>query len=317
MVLPGVPAVGPVVAADVRHALRSGRAVVALESSLITHGLPRPLNLEVALACEARVRGEGAVPATVAVHDGRLLVGLRREALEELSAAEDASKASRHTLAAALGRPGWAGTTVSATMIAAHAAGIAILATGGIGGVHHDAGRSFDVSADLEELARTPVAVVCSGPKSIVDARLTLEYLETRGVPVVGCGTDELPGFWARETGLPVPAGVGTPEEAAALAIRHWGLGLGTGIVFAVPVPREAELPREDAREAIAQALAEAGAAEITGAAATPWLLARIGELTGGRSVVANRALIEHNAGIAARIAVALLRHSGGDRARA
>ena len=191
-------------------------------------------------------------------------------------------------------------------MIAAHAAGVRVFATGGIGGVHRGGERSFDISADLEELARTPVAVVCSGPKSILDTRLTLEYLETRGVPVVGCGTDELPGFFARESGLPAPMSVGTPAEAAALARRHWGLGLATGLVFAVPVPEAAALPRDEADAAIEQALAEADAAGIHGPAATPWVLRRVAELTDGRSVEANVALIEHNAEVAARIAVAL-----------
>jgi pseudouridine-5'-phosphate glycosidase len=298
-------ALQPVVARDVRHALRSGRGVVALESTLISHGLPAPQNLEVALASEAAVRAQGAVPATIAVHFGRLVVGLRRAELEELAEADGVLKVSRHNLAAALGGPGWGATTVSATMIAAHQANIRFFATGGIGGVHRGGERSFDISADLEELARTPVAVVCSGPKSILDARLTLEYLETRGVPVVGCGTDELPGFYARSSGLPAPMSVGTPAEAAALAHRHWALGLGTGIVFVVPVPDVAALPRTEADAAIEQALAEADEAGIHGPVATPWVLRRVAELTDGRSTVANVALIEHNAEVAARIAMA------------
>ncbi|MFI5261393.1 MAG: pseudouridine-5'-phosphate glycosidase [Candidatus Limnocylindrales bacterium] len=297
---------GPVVAREVRHALRTGRGVVALESTLISHGLPAPRNLEVALGSEAAVRAHGAVPATVAIHFGRLQVGLRRDELTELAQASGVLKVSRHNMAAALGSATWAATTVSATMIAAHAAGLHIFATGGIGGVHRGGERSFDISADLEELARTPVAVVCSGPKSILDTRLTLEYLETRGVPVVGCGTDELPGFFARESGLRAPVSVGTPTEAAALASRHWGLGLTTGIVFAVPVPDAAALPREEADAAIDQALAEADSAGIHGPAATPWVLRRVAELTDGRSIEANVALIEHNAEVAARIAVAL-----------
>ncbi|MGZ6379046.1 MAG: pseudouridine-5'-phosphate glycosidase [Candidatus Limnocylindrales bacterium] len=297
----------PIVAPDVRHALRSGRGVVALETTLISHGLPAPRNLEGALASEAAVREQGAVPATVAVHFGRLVVGLRRAELEELTEATGVLKVSRHNLAAALGSAAWGATTVSATMIAAHQTGIRVFATGGIGGVHRGGERSFDISADLEELARTPVAVVCSGPKSILDARLTLEYLETRGVPVVGCGTDELPGFYARQSGLPAPMSVGTPIEAAALASRHWGLGLATGIVFAVPVPESAALSRDEADGAIEQAIAEADAAGIHGPAATPWILRRVAELTDGRSVEANVALIEHNAEVAARIAMALV----------
>ena len=294
------------IAPAVADALATGRPVVALESTLISHGLPAPRNVEVALAAEAAVRAEGAVPATIAVRDGRLLVGLSRTEIETLAAARDVVKASRHNLAAALGRPGWAGTTVSATMIAAHLAGIQVLATGGIGGVHRGGSASMDVSADLDELARTPVLVVCAGPKSILDVRLTLEVLETRGVPVLGLATDELPGFFSRSSGLQLQIRVETPAEAAALARRHWGLGLTTGIVVAVPVPEPAALPRAEADAAIDRAIAEAEAAGIHGPAATPWVLARVAELTDGRSIAANVALIEHDASVAARIAVAL-----------
>ena len=291
---------------EVAAALGAGRPVVALESTLISHGLPAPRNVEVALAAEAAVRAEGATPATVAVHDGRLLVGLAPEGIEELGAARDVAKASRQGLAAALGRPGWAGTTVSATMIVAALAGIRVLATGGIGGVHRGGASSMDVSADLDELARTQVLVVCAGPKSILDARLTLEVLETRGVPVVGLGVDELPAFFSRTSGLPLYLRVETPSEAAALARRHWALGLAGGVVLAVPVPEGAALPRGDAEAAIYRAVAEADAAWIRGPAATPWILSRVAELTGGRSIAANAALIEHDASVAARCAVAL-----------
>ena len=300
------PSLTPVIARDVAHALAAGRGVVALESTLISHGLPYPRNVEVARASEAAIRAQGAVPATVAVRFGRLAVGLRDEDLETLAKASEVIKASRHNLAYALGQPGWAATTVSATMIAAHAAGIRVFATGGIGGVHRGGAQSLDISADLEELARTPVAVICSGPKSILDARLTLEYLETRGVPVVGCGTDRLPGFYSRSSGLAAPLSVATPQEAAALATRHWELGLGSGLVFGVPVPEAAALPREEADRAIDAAVAGAEAAGVHGPAATPWILARVAELTEGRSMDANVALIVHNAEVAARIAVAL-----------
>ena len=302
------PSLAPMVAPEVAEALDAGRAVVALESTLISHGLPYPRNVEVARASEAAIRGQGAVPATIAVRFGRLAVGLRDEDLETLAQAHDVIKASRHNLAYALGQSGWAATTVSATMIVAHACGIRVFATGGIGGVHRGGARSLDISADLEELARTPVAVVCSGPKSILDARLTLEYLETRGVPVVGCGTDELPGFYSRSSGLAAPLSVATPEEAAALARRHWDLGLGGGLVFGVPVPEGAALSREEADRAIDAAVAEAEAAGVHGPASTPWILARVAELTEGRSMDANVALIVHNAEVAARIAVALTR---------
>lgn len=294
------------VASEVAGALQTGRAVVALESTLISHGLPAPRNLEVARAAEAAVRAEGAVPATVAVHSGHLVVGLADAELEGLARAPEALKVSRHNLAFALGRPGWSATTVSATMIAARAAGIRVFATGGIGGVHRGGALTMDVSADLEELARTPVAVVCSGPKSILDAGLTLEYLETRGVPVAALGVDELPGFYSRSSGLVAPLTVAGPEEAAALARRHWALGLGSGLVFAVPVPEGAALPRDVAERAIEAAVREAEAAAVHGPAATPWILSRIAELTNGRSLEANVALIVHNAAMAARIAIAL-----------
>jgi pseudouridine-5'-phosphate glycosidase len=302
---------------------------VALESTLITHGLLAPRNTEVALAAEAAVRGEGATPATIAVHDGQLVVGLSGPEIEALAeaaatagraAASTASstaastagrarslpKASRHNLAAALASGGWAGTTVSTTMIAAAMAGIRVFATGGIGGVHRGGEASLDISADLDELARTAVLVVCAGPKSILDVPRTLEVLETRGVPVVGLGTDEVPGFFARTSGLPLHIRVGSAAEAARLASRHWDLGLGSGVLVVVPVPEAAALPLEEAEMAITRAIADADAAGIHGPDATPWILARVAVLTDGRSVVANVALIEHNAAVAARIAVAM-----------
>ena len=294
------------ISAEVGDALAAGRPVVALESTLITHGLPAPANLAVALASEAAVRREGATPATIAIRGGRLLVGLSADELALLAAATGAAKASRHNLAAVLGGGGWAGTTVSATMIVAHLAGIRVLATGGIGGVHRGGAASMDVSADLDELARTPVLVVCAGPKSILDVRLTLEVLESRGVPVVGLAVDELPGFFSRTSGLPLHVRVETPAEAAALARRHWSLGMAGGIVVTTPVPAAAALGSEEAGRAIERALAEAEAGGIGGPAATPWILARVAELTGGRSTVANVALIEHDAEVGARIAAAL-----------
>jgi pseudouridylate synthase len=214
-------------------------------------------------------------------------------------------------LALALAGGGWAGTTVSATMIAAHLAGIGVFATGGIGGVHRGGERTMDVSADLDELARTPVLVVCSGPKSILDVDLTLEYLETRGVPVVGWGTSELAGFWSVGSGRRLAASVADASEAADLAARHWQLGLGSGLVIAAPVPQAAALGREETDAAISKALADAGAAGVHGPASTPWVLARVAELTGGRSVEANMALIENNARIAAEIALRLAATGG------
>ena len=293
---------------EVAGALRDGRPVVALESTLISHGLPYPQNFEVALASEAAVREAGAVPATVAIRDGRFLVGLARGSLEALATAPEGSarKAARPSLAAALDAGGWAATTVSATMIAAHAAGIRVFATGGIGGVHRGASESFDLSSDLEELARTPMAVVCAGPKAILDVPATLEYLETRGVPVVAVGQDELPGFYARSLGVRAPVSVADVAGGARLAAAHLGLGLGSSVLICVPLPEAAALPAGLAREAIDQAIAEAAAARVAGPELTPWLLARIATITNGDSVRANTALIVNNALVAGQLAVML-----------
>lgn len=299
---------------EVAAALADGRPVVALESTLISHGLPYPRNLEVAQASEAAVRSAGAVPATVAVARGRLQVGLDDPALQALATAAPGSvrKAARPSLAAALSSGGLAATTVSATMIVAHAAGIGVFATGGIGGVHRGAlgGRmpSFDISSDLDELGRTPVAVVCAGPKAILDVPLTLEYLETRGVPVVAIGMDEVPGFYARGSGVPAPLSVPDVAAAADLVRAHRALGLGSGLLICTPVPEADALPDDVAGEAVARAVRDAEAAGITGPAVTPWLLARIAEITGGASVRANTALIVHDAQVAGELAVALAR---------
>jgi pseudouridine-5'-phosphate glycosidase len=288
---------------DVLWALADRTPVVALESTLITHGLPYPQNLEVARAAEAAVRGEGAVPATVAIGEGRIRVGLSDDDLERLARTSDPPhrKASRPTLAAALAEDGWAGTTVSATMLAAHAAGIQVFATGGIGGVHR--GSSFDVSSDLEELARTPVVVVCAGPKSILDVPATIEVLETRGVPVVSLGQPNVAGFFAVDSGVPAPL-VARDETALARLVRtHLALGFGSGVLVCVPVPGTDALDPDIAESAAARANDEAHEAGIEGPAITPWVLARVAELTGGRSIRANRALIVNNAAVAARLA--------------
>ena len=294
------------VSTRIRSALDAGRAVVALESTLITHGLAAPRNLEAARRAEEAVRAGGAEPATVAVMDGQLVVGLSDSQLEQLASIQGARKASRATLGLALAEGGWAGTTVSATMIAAYLAGIQVFATGGIGGVHRGGADSFDISADLDELARTPVLVVCAGPKSVLDVDLTLEYLETRGVPIVGYGTRDLAGFFARESGRRLEGSVADADAAARLAATHWGLGLESGVLIANPVPAEAALAREEAELAIARAVADSEAAGVHGPATTPFVLARVAELTNGRSVAANLALIENNARVAADIAVAL-----------
>jgi pseudouridylate synthase len=298
------------VAPEVAAALESGRPVVALESTLISHGLTWPDNLAVARASQAAVREADAVPATVAIHAGELLVGLDDAALQALATAAPGSvaKAARPSLAAALAAGGWAATTVSATMIAAHAAGIRVFATGGIGGVHRatGAGVSLDISSDLDELARTAMAVVCAGPKAILDVPNTLEVLETRGVPVVAVGQAELPGFYGRSAGIAAPHSAPNVGAAAALVAAQLGLGLGAGILLCLPVPAEAALPESVAREAVDRATAEAEQAGIHGPALTPWLLARIATITAGASVRANTALTVNNAGFAGQLAAAL-----------
>jgi pseudouridine-5'-phosphate glycosidase len=295
------PAARLAIAPEVAAALAAGRPVVALESTLISHGLPYPDNLAVARRSESAVRASGGVPATIAIHDGRMLVGLADAQLGELARAEGVLKAARPSLAAALAGGGWAGTTVSATMIGARAAGIGVFATGGIGGVHR--GAPLDISSDLEELARTPMVVVCAGPKAILDVPATMEYLETRGVPVVVIGQDEVPGFYARGSGVRAPHSVADEAEAAHVAQLHLELGLGSAILVCVPVPSADALPDHVSRAAVERALADADDASVHGPELTPWILARVAAITEGASVRANTALIEHNAGVAARIA--------------
>jgi len=293
---------------DVAAAVKAGRPIVALESTLITHGLPHPQNIEVVLACGDAIRESGCEPATIAIHDGTIHVGLDDRQLLELATAPAGSvlKASRPSLAEAFDRPGWSATTVSATMIAAKAAGIDVFATGGIGGVHRGASDSFDISADLDELARTSVAVVCAGPKEILDVAKTLEYLETRGVPVVTIGQEDLPGFYARSSGLRSPSWVADDGAAARRVRTHLGLGLRGGILVCVPVPEADALPSDVARRAIDEATAGAEAAGVRGPELTPWVLARMAELTDGASIKANTALIVNNARAAGRLAAAL-----------
>jgi pseudouridine-5'-phosphate glycosidase len=293
---------------DVAAAVKAGRPIVALESTLITHGLPHPQNIDVVLACGDAIRESGCEPATIAIHDGTIHVGLDDRQLLELATAPAGSvlKASRPSLAEAFDRPGWSATTVSATMIAAKAAGIDVFATGGIGGVHRGASDSFDISADLDELARTSMAVVCAGPKAILDVAKTLEYLETRGVPVVTIGQEDLPGFYARSSGLRSPSWVADDAAAARRVRTHLGLGLRGGILVCVPVPEADALPSDVARKAIDEAIAGADAAGIRGPELTPWVLARMAALTDGASIKANTALIVNNARAAGRLAAAL-----------
>jgi pseudouridine-5'-phosphate glycosidase len=289
---------------EVSAALQSRRPVVALESTLIAHGLPWPANLETARQAESAVRAEGAVPATVAVWEGRPVIGLDAGQLERLARQPDVRKASSRDLAAAIVQKAFAATTVAATMVLAQRAGLRVFATGGIGGVHPVAGVSFDISADVLELARTPVAVVCAGAKGILDLAATLETLETMSVPVVGYGTDEFPAFLLASSGLPVSARVDSPADAAALCQAHWNLG-GAGIVLAQPLPAETALAPEDFHRALVRAESQARAQGVRGPAVTPFLLAQLAELTGGRTLRANQALIVANARLAARVAAA------------
>ena len=290
---------------EVRAALAGAAPVVALESTIISHGMPWPSNVETALRVEAEVRAGGAVPATIAVIDGRLKVGLSRSEIEQLGRlGPAAAKASRRDLALLIARGATAATTVAATMIIAARAGLRVFATGGIGGVHRGASASFDISADLQELARTPVAVVCAGAKAILDLGLTLEYLETHGVPVIGYRTNNLPAFFSRDSGLALEHRLDTPADIARAMQAHWALG-GGGLVIANPIPAENELTREVIGHVIDQALADALSQGIAGKAVTPFLLERVNAISGGRSLASNIALILNNARLAAQIAVA------------
>ncbi len=288
----------------VRAALVDHCPIVALESTLITHGLPRPVNLEVARCLEAVVRDNGATPATIAILDGELYAGLEPGQLELLANTEDVRKVSRRDLPIVTAQKGHGATTVAATMWIAAQAGIRVFATGGIGGVHR--GQPFDVSADLPELAQTPVVVVCAGAKAILDLPLTLEWLETNGVPVLGFGTDTFPAFYSRSSGLPVDARCDTAEDAAHIIRAKFNLDLPGGVLIGVPVPEKYAVAPEDIELAIQQALKMAEAENIRGKAISPFLLKHISELTGGESLKANIALLENNARVAAQIARAL-----------
>lgn len=297
--------------AVVEDARRRGRPIVALESTIITHGMPYPQNVETARRVEAEVRAHGAEPATVAVMAGAVQVGLDDAALEELGRARDVLKLSRADLAVCLASGRTGATTVAATMICARLAGIEVFATGGIGGVHRGAETSFDVSADLRELAETPVSVVSAGAKAILDLPKTLEALETLGVPVIAVGQHEFPAFWSRSSGLPAPLRLDTPAEIAAAHLMRARLGLPGGQLVANPIPADAEIPRETIVPFVEQALAEAAARGVAAKAVTPFLLQRLFELTAGRSLAANIALVLNNARLAARIAAEIVRQRG------
>jgi pseudouridine-5'-phosphate glycosidase len=308
-----VPYPLPTLTPEVFDALQTRRPIVALESTVITHGLPWPQNLELARRMEATVRAGGACPATIAILKGEVKVGLSDAELEYLAQAKGVMKVSRRDYPVALAQKCDGATTVAGTMIAAHWAGIRIFATGGIGGVHRRldaaAASDLDVSADLPELARTPVVVVCAGAKAILDLPATLEWLETHGVPVIGYGTDEFPAFYSRESGLKLEARADTPQQAAAIVQAMWEMDFTGGLLVCVPVPEQAARPRAYMERAIGQALNDAAAAGLRGKDLTPYLLGRVAELTQGESLAANLALLENNAQVAAKIA-GVLGHS-------
>jgi pseudouridine-5'-phosphate glycosidase len=296
------------VSPEIADALAAGRPVVALETTIVSHGMPWPANLETALAVEDEVRRAGALPASIAIIDGKIRVGLTPAELETLAKARDVLKLSRADLAYGLVSGRMGATTVAATMIVARLAGIAVFATGGTGGVHRGAEATFDVSADLTELARTDVVVVAAGAKALLDLPKTLEFLETHGVPVVCYRSDAFPAFWSRDSGLPAPIRLDDAAAIAAFVRARHDLGLAGGVLVANPIPAGDEIPAAEMGPAIAAAVAEAAAAGITGKAVTPYLLDAILQKTGGRSLTANIALIRNNARLAAEIAVALAR---------
>ena len=292
---------------EVQQALQLGRPVVALESTIISHGMPYPQNVETALRVEQTIRENGAVPATIAIIGGKLKAGCMKEEIEYLGKKGQAViKASRRDLPVLVARKEDGATTVTTTMMIAAMAGIRVFATGGIGGVHRGAQQTFDISADLEELAQTPVMVVCAGAKSILDLGLTLEYLETKGVPVIGYQTDELPAFYTRRSGFGVDYRIDTPEELAAVFRTKLDCGLKGGMLVTNPIPEEYSMPKELIDSAIEQALAEAEKKGVHGKQCTPFLLAKVKDLTGGDSLEANIRLVLNNAQLAARTAVAL-----------
>jgi pseudouridine-5'-phosphate glycosidase len=291
---------------EVAAARTAGKPIVALESTIISHGMPYPQNVHTAREVEQVIRDAGAVPATIAIIGGKICVGLSEDQLETLGSSPDAIKVSRRDLPYVLAQARLGATTVAANMICAELAGIEVFVTGGIGGVHRGAETSFDISADLQELAQTSVAVVCAGVKSILDIGLTLEYLETHGVPVLAVGQPGFPAFFTRDSGFKADFQLDSPEEQAAFILTKWQLGLKGGVVVSNPVPAESAMAPDEIDAIIHQALQEAQQQAVTGKQVTPFLLARIKELTGGRSLATNIALVKHNALVGARLAVAL-----------
>lgn len=291
---------------DVKKALEEGKPVVALKSTIIAHGMPYPQNVKTALEVEKIIKDNGAVPATIAILDGRIKVGLTEEEIEKLGKAEDVYKVSRRDMPFILAKGLNGATTVASTMIIANLAGIKVFVTGGIGGVHRGAEETFDISADLQELAHTNVAVVCAGAKSILDLGLTLEYLETFGVPVIGFKTEEFPAFFTRESGYKVDYPVENANELAKIIKTKWDLGLGGGVVVANPIPKEYAMDKNIIDNAIEDALKEAEINRITGKATTPFLLEKIKDITEGESLKSNIQLVFNNAKVGADLAVAL-----------
>lgn len=292
--------------AEVREALESGRPVVALESTIIAHGMPYPKNIETALEVEDVIRKNGVVPATIAIIDGVIKIGLTREEIEFLGTADNVLKVSRRDFPLVRAKKLNGATTVAGTMIAAHMAGIKVFVTGGVGGVHRGFGETLDISADLEELNSTDVTVVCAGCKSILDIPATMEYLETKGVPVICCGQDEIPAFYSRKSGVPAELRLDTPEEIAALIRSKEEMGLTGGVLVTCPIPEKDEIPFEKMDKVIKEAVAEADALGVTGKRITPFLLTKVKELTEGASLEANIKLVLNNAEIGAKIAASI-----------
>lgn len=292
--------------AEVREALESGRPVVALESTIIAHGMPYPKNIETALEVEDVIRKNGVVPATIAIIDGVIKIGLTREEIEFLGTADNVLKVSRRDFPLVRAKKLNGATTVAGTMIAAHMAGIKVFVTGGVGGVHRGFGETLDISADLEELKSTDVTVVCAGCKSILDIPATMEYLETKGVPVICCGQDEIPAFYSRKSGVPAELRLDTPEEIAALIRSKEEMGLTGGVLVTCPIPKKDEIPFEKMDKVIKEAVAEADALGVTGKRITPFLLTKVKELTEGASLEANIKLVLNNAEIGAKIAASI-----------
>lgn len=291
---------------EVARALRDRKPVLALESTVITHGLPRPENLKLALDLEDEVRAQGVTPATTSLLDGKIRVGLDPDQIKKLANLNDLRKISRRDFAGALASNASGGTTVAGTLVAAEKVGIQTFATGGIGGVHRQ--PPFDISADLQQLGRSPVIVVCAGAKAILDLPATLEYLETIGVPVVGWKTDEFPAFYSRESGLPVSERVDSADEAAKMAIIHWRLGMHGAILVVVPPPKESAIPKKEMAGYISNALDDANKDQIRGQALTPYLLDKVNTFSQGKSLQANLELLKNNARIGAKIAIQLNR---------